>query len=119
MNIVTRQQLEQHFKSPNIPSEIRCNMNFEFQEVQEFLNRHGYEILIREQRSTNSRYNSDGDRTGSTYLSLYTRLVCVPIGTVVPEIMPEKPADYYKDPFCNFSVQHTFEYIMRGQLLKL
>lgn len=119
MNQVTTEQLKEHFEKPNVPNEIRCNMNFNIQDVQEFLNRHGYEIFIREQRCKRNTYNTDGDRNGS-YPSLYKRLVCVPIGTVLPDILPEPPENYLIDDDCwNYDLQKTFEKIMRGQMLKL
>jgi hypothetical protein len=118
MNTVTREQLEQHFQSPNIPSEVIFNTSFEFQEVQAFLNRNGYEIFIKEQRYQRNQYNSNDDYCGSIP-ALTTRLVVVPIGTVLPEILPEAPKDYYNEPTHNYDLWTTFSMVLRNKLLNL
>lgn len=120
MNKITKEELKEYSKTVGTSSTTRCNMEFDDFEIQEFLNRHGYELHIKEERITRDVYNSDHDRTGATYQALYKRIVAVPIGTVLPEILPEvKTIDYINDECWNYDLQKTFEKVMRTQMLKL
>lgn len=116
MEKITREQYIKYFNDNTNHGNYRLNvfvdrgvLEFSFEETQDFLNKHGYILQLKEYRV---KVNTSHSATPHYVDQIYGVTIAKLVSETLPEILSKEQEEYY-------NVNRVFKRVLREQLLRL